>query len=50
MQEIAQIKIKNAKGFKHVAFSNNGLLACSDMSADHQIYVFDLSVKLKAGE
>ena len=39
------------KGIKHVAFSRDGKrLVCSDMDNDHQVFVFDLTKKLSAGE
>jgi hypothetical protein len=39
------------KGIKHVAFSRDGrYVACSDMHDDHNVFIFDVKTKLKAGQ
>jgi WD40 repeat protein len=50
MEEVYHATAPLTKGIKHVAFSKDGkYLACSDMSDDHNIAIFDCKVKLKAG-
>ena len=50
MEEIYTTTSTLTKGIKHAAFSKNGqYLACTDMSDDHAIAIFDVKTKLKAG-
>lgn len=50
MEEVFSTNGPMVKGIKHVAFSRDGSkVACSDMSDDHNVYVFDVKTKLKTG-
>lgn len=50
LEEVFTTTAPMVKGIKHVAFSRDGrFVACSDMSDDHNLYIFDVKTKLKTG-
>lgn len=51
MEEVYIATAPMTKGIKHCSFSRDGrYLACSDMSDEHMMFIFDVKTKLKSGE